>query len=171
MSGGYLEDVWRVSGWCLESIYGISKWSVGCFNISDWSSQDRLGQGDQIRTGQINTGQVRTEVWTGKVRTGHVRTGQTNFWTKKSYGPRVFLIKTFWTKILLDPKFCWTQHFFGPKLFCSEIFLDQIIIESIFIKKILNPQLFNPFCHGGGGKLTHTFFEHLSRPNGQAKVA
>ena len=30
---------------------------------------------------------------------------------------------------------------------------------------------FNPFCHGGGVKLTRTFFVHFSRPNGQAKVA
>ena len=28
----------------------------------------------------------------------------------------------------------------------------------------------NPFCPGGV-KLTRTFFEHSSRPNGQAKVA
>ena len=57
-----MEVAWTVSLGCLEGIYGMYEWYVGCLDVSD----------GQVRTGQVRIGQVRT----GQVRTGQVRTGQ-----------------------------------------------------------------------------------------------
>ena len=46
LSGRYLDGVFRVSGGCLEIIYGPSKCCVECLDVSE----------GQVRTGQVRTG-------------------------------------------------------------------------------------------------------------------
>ena len=38
---GCLEGVWKLSGGCLEGIYAMSKWYVGCLDVSE--GQVRIG--------------------------------------------------------------------------------------------------------------------------------
>ena len=66
VSGGCLEGVWMESVWRLEGNYGMSKWCLGCLELSE----------GQVRTDQVSAGKVRTgQVRTGKVRIGQVSTG------------------------------------------------------------------------------------------------
>ena len=61
MPEGRLDDVWRVSQGFLESIYGMSRWSNGCLDVSE----------GQVRIGQVKIGQVkRIQGRKGQVRTG-----------------------------------------------------------------------------------------------------
>ena len=38
LEGVWLEGVSKVSGWCLEGIYGMSKWYVRCLDVSKGNS-------------------------------------------------------------------------------------------------------------------------------------
>ena len=56
-----------MSGWCLEGICGMSKWYVGCQDVSE----------EQVRTGKVRMGQVRTsEVKLGQVKSSLDRLSQ-----------------------------------------------------------------------------------------------
>ena len=60
-----------MSGSCLKGAW-MSKWDVGCLNVSKGQFSTVEVRMGQIRIGQARTGQVRT----GKVRAGQARTGQ-----------------------------------------------------------------------------------------------
>ena len=62
MSGGYLEGVWRVSGYCLKSggcLEGVWRVSVGCSNDM-WGGKSGKGNSGLVKVRQMKSGQVKS---------------------------------------------------------------------------------------------------------------
>ena len=77
-------------------------------------------------------------------------------------------IGLFWNFILILSLYLdFKEVLATEKVYKSTIGYESASCHSEYLCK----KKLNPFCHGGGVKLTHTFFEHLLRPNGHVKVA
>ena len=72
-----LLSVWWIFGGFLEGTFGLSKWCVGCPDVSEGQVRTRQVRKGQVRIGQLSSGQdKKSQVRTGQVKLRQVKTSQ-----------------------------------------------------------------------------------------------